>query len=140
MIRLGIDYGGKYTGLAVVDSGNNNVLYTRTIKMRSDISDKLEQRGALRSMRRSRKSKRRRLRDLKAYLNKMSFSQEAKKEIYRLAHKRGYDYREYDPDELIERAVARSQKAWSNWYAPSGLGPKKDCSSGSRWHSTHPRA
>jgi Holliday junction resolvasome RuvABC endonuclease subunit len=26
---LGIDYGGKYTGLAVVDHRNNQVLYTK---------------------------------------------------------------------------------------------------------------
>jgi hypothetical protein len=35
---LGIDYGGKYTGLAVVDRRNNQVLYARTVKMRDDVT------------------------------------------------------------------------------------------------------
>jgi RNase H-fold protein (predicted Holliday junction resolvase) len=39
---LGIDYGGKYTGLAVVDRRNNQVLYARTIKMRDDVANILE--------------------------------------------------------------------------------------------------
>ena len=51
MLRLGIDYGGKFTGLAVVDSRTNNVLYAKTVRMRSDIPDKMLQRLALRSMR-----------------------------------------------------------------------------------------
>lgn len=103
MIRLGIDYGGKFTGLAVVDTRNNNVLYAKTVKMRSDIPDKMTQRRALRSIRRSRKTKKRRLRDLQAYLDKINIQEETKKEVYRLAHKRGYDYREYDPEEIIEQ-------------------------------------
>lgn len=103
MIRLGIDYGGKYTGLAVVDTRNNHVLYAKTVKMRSDIPDKYEQRRALRSTRRARKTKKRRLRDLRKYLDKITLSGAAKGEIYRLAHKRGYDYREYDPEELPEQ-------------------------------------
>ncbi|MGB6281574.1 MAG: RRXRR domain-containing protein [Syntrophobacteria bacterium] len=69
MLRLGIDYGGKFTGLAVVDTRNNNVLYAKTLRMRSDIPDKMLKRRALRSMRRARKSKKRRLRDLKNYLD-----------------------------------------------------------------------
>lgn len=103
MLRLGIDYGGKFTGLAVVDTRNNNVLYAKTVRMRSDIPDKYAQRRALRSMRRSRKSKKRRLRDLKNYLDQTNFSEAAGREIYRLTHKRGYDYREYAPEELIEQ-------------------------------------
>ena len=35
-IVLGIDYGGKYTGLAVVDRRNNHVLYAKTMKMRDE--------------------------------------------------------------------------------------------------------
>ena len=37
MLRLGIDYGGKFTGLAVVDTRTNNVLYAKTVRMWSDI-------------------------------------------------------------------------------------------------------
>ncbi len=103
MLRLGIDYGGKFTGLAIVDTRNNNVLYAKTVRMRSDIPDKYLQRRALRSMRRSRKSKKRRLRDLRGYLDQTGLSEGAKREIYRLAHKRGYDYREYVPEELKEQ-------------------------------------
>ena len=102
MLSLGIDYGGKYTGLAVVDTSNNNVLYAKTVKMRSDIPDKYVQRRALRSMRRSRNSKKKRLRDLKNCLQGINLSSPSKTEIYRLAHKRGYDYREFDPDERLE--------------------------------------
>ncbi|NVL90303.1 MAG: RRXRR domain-containing protein [Desulfobacterales bacterium] len=103
MIRLGIDYGGKYTGIGVVDTRNNHVLYAKTVRMRSDIPDKYEQRRALRSMRRCRKTKKRRLRDLRKYLDEINLSEVAKKRIYRLSHKRGYDYREYDPEELLEQ-------------------------------------
>jgi 5-methylcytosine-specific restriction endonuclease McrA len=105
MLRLGIDYGGKYTGLAVVDIRNNNVLYAKTVKMRSDIPDKYIQRRALRSMRRSRNSKKRRLRDLKNCLQGINLSPLSKTEIYRLAHKRGYDYREFGPDECLEEKL-----------------------------------
>lgn len=110
VLRLGIDYGGKYTGLAVVDTRNNNVLYAKTVRMRSDIPDKYEQRRALRSMRRSRKTKKRRLRDLKKYLDQSTLSQVAQKEIYRLAHKRGYDYREYDEEERAKQEEDRNAR------------------------------
>ena len=103
MITLGIDYGGKWTGLAVVETRNNNVLYAKTVKMRSDIQAKYEQRRALRATRRSRKTKKRRLRDLKQCFFQIALSEDTTKEIYRLAHKRGYDYRDYDPQELLEQ-------------------------------------
>jgi len=110
VLTLGIDYGGKYTGLAIVDTRNNNVLYTKTIKMRSDISDKYEQRRALRSTRRARKTKKRRLRDLKKYLDESTLSQAVRKGIYHLAHKRGYDYREYDQEEIVEQEQDRNAR------------------------------
>lgn len=50
---LGIDYGGKYTGLAVVDQRNNQVLFAKTVIMRDDIADILKGRREQRGIRRT---------------------------------------------------------------------------------------
>jgi hypothetical protein len=41
MLRLGIDYGGKFGGLALVDIRNNKILYPKSVRMRADIPDEL---------------------------------------------------------------------------------------------------
>jgi len=92
---LGIDYGGKYTGLAVVDQRNNQVLYARTVKMRDDVADILEKRREQRGIRRTQNTRKKRLRELDTYLKSIGFdrnSTETGKKIYAFAHKRGYDY------------------------------------------------
>ena len=101
---LGIDYGGKYTGLGVVDRRNNQVLYARTIKMRDDVADILKGRREQRGIRRTQQTRKKRLRELKKYLNSIGYdnSTELFKSIYSLAHKRGYDYADMPTPEEIE--------------------------------------
>ena len=104
-LRLGIDFGYKYTGIAVLDS--NKVLDVKVLQHR-DISNKLQTRRSNRSQRRRKLSKLRRLRDLKALLKGMGIEPQisiSKKKtiterekaslgnrIYALAHYRGWDY------------------------------------------------
>ena len=106
-LRLGIDFGYKYTGVALLDS-NNKVLDVNVLKHRYQISDKLLTRRSNRSQRRRKLSKIRRLRDLKALLKGMGIEPhtptlekrtitEREKaslgnRLYALAHYRGWDY------------------------------------------------
>src|SRR4030042_3503993 len=92
---LGIDYGGKYTGLAVVNQKNNQVLYARTVKMRDDVTDILAGRREQRSLRRTLQTKKKRLRELKNYLESIggiyeessgTFTIEPFRTVYSLAH------------------------------------------------------
>lgn len=114
---LGIDYGGKYTGLAVVDSRSNQVLYARTVKMRDDITSILEGRREQRGIRRTSQTKKKRLGELKAYLISIGFDKTTSvfRTVYSLAHKRGYDYadmlEEKTPEE-IEAMDAKERKQW----------------------------
>lgn len=121
---LGIDYGGKYTGLAIVDQRNNQVLYARTIKMRDDVADILEGRREQRGIRRTGQTRKKRLRELKTYLKSIggecdesigTFKNEPFKTVYKLCHKRGYDYTEMleekTPEE-IEAMDANEKKQW----------------------------
>lgn len=105
---LGIDYGGKYTGLAVVDRQNNTVLYAKTIKMRDDIVDILKRRREQRGIRRTLQTKKKRLRELKNYLKSIGFDESAGtfKTIYKLAHKRGYDYADMPEEKTSEEIKA----------------------------------
>ena len=105
-LRLGIDFGYKYTGLALLDS--NKILDVKVLQHRSNISDTLQKRRSNRSQRRRKLSKLRRLRDLKALLKGMGiepYTPTFKKKtiterekaslgnrIYALAHYRGWDY------------------------------------------------
>ncbi len=121
---LGIDYGGKYTGLAVVDQRNNQVLYARTVKMRDDITDILKGRREQRGIRRTQQTKKKRLRELRNYLESTGgdydesigiFRNEPFKEVYRLAHRRGYDYvdmPEEKTQEEIEAMDAEERKEY----------------------------
>ena len=121
---LGIDYGGKYTGLAVVDQRNNQVLYARTVKMRDDVADILEGRREQRGIRRTGQTKKKRLRELKTYLKNIggkydesigTFKNEPFMTVYKLCHKRGYDYAEMPEEKThdeIEAMSADEKKQW----------------------------
>jgi len=113
---LGIDYGGKYTGLGVVDRRNNQVLYARTIKMRDDVADILKGRREQRGIRRTQQTRKKRLRELKKYLNSIGYdnSTELFKSIYSLAHKRGYDYADMPTPEEIEEMDEKEKKEWKD--------------------------
>lgn len=121
---LGIDYGGKYTGLAVVDQRNNQVLYARTIKMRDDVTDILEGRREQRGIRRTAQTKKNRLRELKNYLRSIGYdeSTETFKTVYNLAHKRGYDYADMPEKKTPEEIEAMDtderkqyEEEWAEW-------------------------
>lgn len=113
---LGIDYGGKYTGLAVVDRRNNQVLYARTIKMRDDVADILEGRREQRGIRRTQQTRKKRLRELKNYLCSIGYDETTKlfKSVYSLAHKRGYDYADMPTPEEIEEMDEKGKKEWED--------------------------
>ena len=99
MPTLGIDYGGKYTGLAVVDCGNK-ILYAKTLKLRTNVENQIKTRRSLRSQRRSRKSKNRRLKELTIFFNQESKIDNLKLQqaIYTLVKKRGWDYADFDSE------------------------------------------
>lgn len=127
---LGIDYGGKYTGLAVVDRRNNAVLYTNVVKM-LDIADTLKGRRAQRSLRRCSQSKKKRLRDVKSGLIEMGFGEgsDVFKEVYRLAHKRGWDYaplEEMPPEELEAMDKKEREKLEKKWEETKALSRHRD--------------
>jgi hypothetical protein len=113
---LGIDYGGKYTGLAVVDRRNNQVLYARTIKMRDDVADILKGRREQRGIRRTQQTRKKRLRELKNYLKNIGYDEHTKtfKAVYSLAHKRGYDYADMPTPEEIEEMDEKEKKEWED--------------------------
>lgn len=121
---LGIDYGGKYTGLAVVDCRNNAVLYKNVVKMRDDITEILTNRRQQRGIRRTQQTRKKRLKELKAYLlsiggkfdsAKGTFSNEPHREVYRLAHKRGYDYADMPDEKTPEELEALDDKERKQW-------------------------
>lgn len=116
-IVLGIDYGGKYTGLAVVDRRYNQVLYARTVEMRDDVADILEGRREQRGIRRTLQTKKKRLRELKNYLKSIGHDESTDqfKTVYSLCHKRGYDYVDMPKaktQEEIEAMDDAEQKQW----------------------------
>ncbi|OGW37445.1 MAG: hypothetical protein A2Y97_00035 [Nitrospirae bacterium RBG_13_39_12] len=121
---LGIDYGGKYTGLAVVNQKNNQVLYARTVKMRDDVTDILAGRREQRSLRRTLQTKKKRLRELKNYLESIggiyeessgTFTIEPFRTVYSLAHKRGYDYADLPEEKTSEEIEAMDAKERKQW-------------------------
>lgn len=117
-IVLGIDYGGKYTGIAVVDQNNNNqVLYARTIQMRDDIADILKGRRAQRGIRRTLQTKKKRLMELKNYLQSIGYdeSTELFKTVYSLCHKRGYDYVDMPEEKTQEEIEAMEPDEREQW-------------------------
>lgn len=114
---LGIDYGGKYTGLAVIDRRNKQVLYAKTVKMRDDVADILEGRREQRGIRRTLQTKKKRLRELKNYLKRIGYdeSTEIFKTVYSLCHKRGYDYADMPEEKTSEEIEAMDYEERKQW-------------------------
>ena len=115
MIRIGIDFGYKFSGIALLDD-NNEVSDYRILEHRTDLSDTLTQRRQLRAMRRRNNSKRRRLRDFYALLKGMGLTPANSRpgetmtladrmrignRLYALAHYRGWDYAELSEQLVI---------------------------------------
>ena len=101
-LRVGIDFGYRYTGLAVLDSGNK-VLSARVITHRGDLSQTLLERRGNRSARRRNKTRIARLRNFRALLAGLGLAPRAEGgaqtaaqktggELYAIAHRRGWDY------------------------------------------------
>ena len=61
-LTVGIDDGAKSVGIAVVDEASQKVVFTGTIKLRQDVTRKMQQRAAYRRSRRSRKLRHRKAR------------------------------------------------------------------------------
>ena len=115
MVRIGIDFGYKFSGIALLDD-NNVVSDYRILEHRTDLSDTLTQRRQLRAMRRRNNSKRRRLRDFYALLKGMGLTPVNSRpgetmtladrmrignRLYALAHYRGWDYAELSEQLVI---------------------------------------
>ena len=115
MVRIGIDFGYKFSGIALLDD-NNEVSDYRILEHRTDLSDTLTQRRQLRAMRRRNNSKRRRLRDFYALLKGMGLTPANSRpgetmtladrmrignRLYALAHYRGWDYAELSEQLVI---------------------------------------
>jgi 5-methylcytosine-specific restriction endonuclease McrA len=61
-LTVGIDDGAKEVGIAVVDEATQKVVFAGTIKLRQDVTRKMQQRAAYRRSRRSRKLRHRKAR------------------------------------------------------------------------------
>jgi hypothetical protein len=61
-LTVGIDDGAKEVGIAVVDEASQKVVFAGTIKLRQDVTRKMQQRAAYRKARRSRKLRHRKAR------------------------------------------------------------------------------
>src|SRR3989344_533631 len=116
-IVLGIDYGGKYTGLAVVDRRHNQVLYANRVKMRDDVADILKGRREQRGIRRTAQTKKKRLRELRNYLKSIGYNESTAtfKTVYSLAHKRGYDYADMPEEKTSEKIEAMDEEERKQW-------------------------
>ncbi|MGC8602861.1 MAG: RRXRR domain-containing protein [Desulfomonilaceae bacterium] len=97
MITLGIDYGASNIGIALVRNTKtgNEVLFAGTIVIdHMRIKEKVEPRSSIRSLRRTRKTKKARLRELKSKLIGLKIQQELIDKIVRFCERRGYSYEE----------------------------------------------
>ena len=114
---LGIDYGGKYTGLAVVDRRHNQVLYANRLKMRDDVAGILKDRRKQRGIRRTAQTKKKRLRELKNYLKSIGYNESTAtfETVYSLAHKRGYDYADMPEEKTSEEIEAMDVEERKQW-------------------------
>lgn len=104
-VRVGVDFGYRWTGLAVQDA-EGNVLAYRVVELRNgktDLSETLTGRRTNRAQRRRAESRRRRLRDFAAFLKGIGLAPHEKprnkserdfigNRLYALAHHRGWDY------------------------------------------------
>lgn len=96
-IRIGIDFGYKYTGVSVLNS-DNKILDYKVITHRTDISKTLLNRRTNRSSRRRKHTQNVRLRNFYALLKGMGIEPQQQNhnfigsKLYAMAHRRGWDY------------------------------------------------
>jgi hypothetical protein len=94
MVTLGVDYGASSVGLALVrtdEKGRNIPLFAGTIRLDARwLKEKVETRAGIRRLRRTRKTKRHRLRQLEQSLAQIGLSAEQIQPIVRFSNRRGY--------------------------------------------------
>ena len=94
MVTLGVDYGASSVGLALVRSdekGHNIPLFAGTIRLDARwLKEKVEVRAGIRRLRRTKKTKRHRLRQLEQSLTQIGLGAEQIQSIVRFSNRRGY--------------------------------------------------
>jgi len=95
MITLGIDYGASNVGIALVrntESGNEPLFAGTMILDARSLKEKSETRAALRRLRRTRKTKRRRLMELTAGLLSVGSDPALASQVVKFCERRGFKY------------------------------------------------
>ncbi len=93
MLTLGIDYGAKYIGIALVRNtkeGNEPLFAGVLIRPERDFKDKTQPRAAIRRLRRTRKTKKARLRTLESRLISLGLDEGTTSHLIRFCGRRGY--------------------------------------------------
>ena len=107
MITLGIDWGAVNVGVALVrntESGNEP-LFAGTILINAKmIKEKVEARANIRGLRRSRKTKKRRLRELRVRLLDLGPDPATINRIINFCERRGYSHQDKDDKETQEES------------------------------------
>jgi hypothetical protein len=107
MITLGIDYGSSNIGIALVHntaSGENVPLFAGTIKVDARwLKDKVEIRAGIRRLRRTKKTKRRRIANLQKALADAGLAADQVRQVVSFSERRGYK-------SLFDRDVVKEDK------------------------------
>ncbi len=94
MLTLGIDYGAKHIGVALVRNSEdgNEPLFAGTISRPDEIvlKGKTQPRAAIRRLRRTKKTKKARLRKLKSRLLSLGLDEKTASAVVRFSERRGY--------------------------------------------------
>lgn len=94
MVTIGIDYGASNVGIALVltdESGQNTPLFAGTIRLDARwLKEKVETRAGIRRLRRTKKTKSNRLRQLSNSLTRIGLDKEQVQSIVRFSSRRGY--------------------------------------------------
>lgn len=107
MITLGIDWGAANVGVALVrnTASGNEPLFAGTIVINAKmIKDKVEARANIRGLRRSRKTKKRRLRELRLRLLGLGPDPATINRVINFCERRGYSYQDRDEKETLEES------------------------------------
>jgi hypothetical protein len=107
MITLGIDWGAANVGVALVrnTASGNEPLFAGTIVINAKMTkDKVETRANIRGLRRSRKTKKRRLRELRLRLLGLGPDPATINWIINFCERCGYSYQDRDDKETLEES------------------------------------
>jgi hypothetical protein len=102
MITLAIDYGASNVGIALVrntEAGNEPLFAGTVILDARKLKEKVETRAGIRGLRRTRKTKNRRLRELGESLSDLGIERDKVARIVRFSNRRGYKSLFSDPNE-----------------------------------------